>query len=206
MNRMTLLTMFLLLCLPSATWAQQPPEQRLSLGFVNGKVRDNQTVEVMRTLPRSELLDVIADGQTSLPGRLQLEQATGVVRGDGQVNLHLRHTRGTLLTEAFLTVRLMVDGHPVHAKLLSTEPATLVVPPAKQRVSLVVTEPARLWLPRNMVGDFELDMVVTAWLAEESPEAAETKPDSLLLTPLSPATPDTTAQTELFHGGRVFQG
>lgn len=206
MNRMTLLTLLVLLGLSYASRAQQAPEQRLSLGFVNGKVRDNQTVEVMRTLPRSELLDVVADGQTPLPGSLQLDQVTGVVRGDGQVSLHLRHPRGTSLTEAFLTVRLMVDGQPVPARLLSTEPVTLAVPAARQRVSLVVTEPVRLWLPRDSVGDFELDMEVTAWPAEEVPEATETKPGSLPLMPLSPAVPDTTTLTELFHADRMFQG
>ncbi|HCR3451307.1 TPA: DUF5462 family protein [Citrobacter werkmanii] len=206
MNRMTLLTLLLLVCLPPAIRAQQVSEQRFPLGFVNGKIRNNQTVEVLRPLPRSELLEAIADGTTPLPGILQIDQVTGALRGDGQVNLHLRHPRGTSLTEAFLTVRLMVDGQPVPARLLSTEPVTLAVPPARQRVSLVVTEPVRLWLPRDSVGEFELDMEVTAWPAEEAPEETEIKPDSLPLTPLSPATPDTASLSALLHGGGVFQG
>lgn len=206
MNRMTRLALLVLLCLPAVAGAQQAPEQRFALGFVNGKVRDNQTVEVMRVLPRSELLDVIADGQSPLPGSLQLDQVTGEVRSDGQLSLHLRQPRGALLTEAFLTVRLMVDGQPAPARLLSTAPVIVAVPAARQRVTLLVTEPARLWLPRDAVGEFELDMMVTAWPAEEETEAPAPAPESVPQIPLTPAIPDAAAITALLYGGGVFQG
>ncbi|MGS0640033.1 hypothetical protein, partial [Citrobacter sp. VF227] len=79
-------------------------------------------------------------------------------------------------------------------------------PAARQRVTLLVTEPARLWLPRDAVGEFELDMMVTAWPAEEETVAPAPAPESVPQVPLTPAIPDAAAITALLYGGGVFQG
>lgn len=142
--------------------AQPVPEQRLTLGVVNGQVRDNQRVEVVRVLPRGELLSLTAE-EGELPGSLELSDATGAVRGDGQLALHLRRPHGDGEAEALMTVRLEADGRPVAVQVLSASPLTVAVPAAVRRVSLTVTEPVRLLLPRSATGEFALDMAVTGY-------------------------------------------
>lgn len=170
------------LLLPVPVRAVPVPEQRLSLGVVNGQVRDNQVVEVIRTLPRSELLVLRAEDQ-SLPGSLVLSEATGTVRDDGQLAVHVRRQAVSAGQEALMTVRLEVDGRAQRIRLLSTSPLILQVPEATRLVTLRVTEPVRLFLPRGAPGNFALDMEITGYPpADEVPASA-----------LSPAVPETQA-------------
>lgn len=180
-----------LLAMLSPAQASPAPEQRLSLGFVSGQVRDNQKVEVIRTLPRSSLLSLNADGRTPLPATLVFGDARAQVQGDGQLQLQLGlHDEAP---QAWLTVRVMADGQPVTARLLSTEPPVLAVPAVRRHLGLEVTAPARLLLPRDVSRDFEVTADITGWSAPPDsvpapdPAPAPDIPPSLPLVPLQPA-------------------
>lgn len=135
-------------------------EKYMPLGVVNGQVRDNQRLEVKRTLPFPELYR--EEDPNVLPVSLLIRQATAQKGESGTLLLTLSQVLPdggiTLIT---VNVELLIDGKKVRADFQEQGADVLIpVPPAYHQVVLRSDTPVTLAVPANWRGDIRVVMEI----------------------------------------------
>ncbi|HCL4891442.1 TPA: DUF5462 family protein [Salmonella enterica] len=138
-------------------------ERQMPLGVVNGQVKDNQRVEVMRTLPTPELYRETDAGK--LPDELCIRNATARAGDNGTVWLTVSRPlpEGKTASVA-VRVALWVDGHRVATGYREAGlDVVLPVPAAQKEVVLRSDTPVTLAVPAGWRGPVQPEMEIEGW-------------------------------------------
>ena len=138
-------------------------EKQMPLGVVNGQVKDNQRVEVTRTLPSPELYRETDAGK--LPAALRIRNVSARSGDNGTVWLTVsRPLPEGKTTSVAVRVTLWADGYRV-ATGYREEGLDVVVPvPAAQKeVVLRSDTPVTLAVPAGWRGAVQAEMEIEGW-------------------------------------------
>lgn len=138
-------------------------ERQMPLGVVNGQVKDNQRVEVTRTLPSPELYRETDAGK--LPTELRIRNATARAGDNGTVWLTVSRPlpEGKAVSVA-VRVALWVDGRRVVVGYREDGlDVVLPVPAAQKEVVLRSDTPVTLAVPAGWRGPVQPDMEIEGW-------------------------------------------
>lgn len=138
-------------------------ERQMPLGVVNGQVKDNQRVEVTRTLPSPELYRETDTGK--LPAELRVRNASARAGDNGTVWLTVFRAlpEGKTVSVA-VRAALWVDGHRVATGYREEGlDVVLPVPAARKEVLLRSDTPVTLAVPAGWRGMVQPEMVIEGW-------------------------------------------
>lgn len=139
-------------------------EKQMPLGVVNGLVKDNQRVEVTRTLPSPELYretDV-----ANLPTELRIRNASARMGDNGTVWLTISEplASGEKMSVT-ARIAIWVDGTKVPTGYREEGmDVVLPVPPAQKEVVLRSDTPVTLAVPAGWRGELRQEMVIEGWM------------------------------------------
>lgn len=138
-------------------------ERQMPLGVVNGQVKDNQRVEVTRTLPSPELYRETVAG--NLPAELRIRNASARAGDNGTVWLTVSRPlpEGKTASVA-VRVALWVDGRRVATGYREEGlDVVLPVPAAQKEVVLRSDTPVTLAVPAGWRGIVQPEMEIEGW-------------------------------------------
>lgn len=138
-------------------------ERQMPLGVVNGQVKDNQRVEVTRTLPTPELYRETNAG--NLPDELRIRNAIARAGDNGTVWLTVsRSLPEGKTTSVAVRVALWVDGHKVASGYREAGlDVVLPVPAAQKEVVLRSDTPVTLVVPAGWRGLVQPEIEIEGW-------------------------------------------
>lgn len=138
-------------------------ERQMPLGVVNGQVKDNQRVEVTRTLPTPDLYRETDAGK--LPAVLRIRNVSARAGDNGTVWLTVSRPlpEGKTVSVA-VRMTLWVDGHRVATGYREEGlDVVLPVPAAQREVVLRSDTPVTLAVPAGWRGAVQPEMVIEGW-------------------------------------------
>ncbi|EAO9944418.1 fimbrial protein [Salmonella enterica subsp. enterica serovar Havana] len=138
-------------------------ERQMPLGVVNGQVKDNQRVEVTRTLPSPELYRETDAGK--LPAELRVRNASARAGDNGTVWLTVSRPLPEGKTASVsVRVALWVDGQRVATGYREEGlDVVLPVPAAQKEVVLRSDTPVTLAVPAGWRGVVQPEMEIEGW-------------------------------------------
>ncbi|EBT5667983.1 fimbrial protein [Salmonella enterica] len=155
----TLITVLAVACPPAAA---KDTEKVQHLGVVNGQVKDNQVVEVSRSLNDPVLYKT--DSPEVLPQVLRIRDATARAGNNGSVWLTTTGQPLVNQRSAGITanVRLWVDGKVVPVNWVQQGVDVLIhSPEALQQVMLQADGPVIMQVPANWRGSLQVPLEIT---------------------------------------------
>lgn len=138
-------------------------ERQMPLGVVNGQVKDNQRVEVTRTLPSPVLYRATESG--NLPAELRIRNASARAGDNGTVWLTVsRQLPEGKTASVAVRVALWVDGRRV-ATGYREEGLDVVLPVAAAQKEVVLRSdtPVTLAVPTGWRGMVQPEMEIEGW-------------------------------------------
>lgn len=138
-------------------------EKQMPLGVVNGQVKDNQRVEVTRTLPSPELYR--ETDAAKLPTELRVRNASARAGDNGTIWLTVSRPlpEGKTVSVA-VRAALWVDGHRVVTGYWEAGlDVVLPVPAAQKEVVLRSDTPVTLAVPAGWRGVVQPEMEIEGW-------------------------------------------
>ncbi|ENF8269133.1 DUF5462 family protein [Salmonella enterica] len=156
-----LITAWAVACPPAAA---QDTEKMQHLGVVNGQVKDNQVVEVTRTLTDPVLYKV--DAPEALPQTLRVRNATARRADNGAVWVTTRQVlAGQQVAGVTTKVTLWADGKSEPAVFTAQGTDVLISLPQdmtpRQQVMLRSDSPVTLQVPANWRGSLQVPLEIT---------------------------------------------
>ncbi|MCX8980936.1 DUF5462 family protein [Citrobacter portucalensis] len=149
---------------PAAIAGAEYAERHIQLGPVNGALRDNQMVEVSRTLSDPVLFHTDLQTAGFMPHSLIVKDVRGVESGDGALKLYAQRQQATSQngTDSVVmeyVVRLWIDGKSTPLAW-SQQGHNLVVkvPSGTQTVSLRSDGPVTLQIPKGYRGALSIPL------------------------------------------------
>ncbi|MEC6798948.1 DUF5462 family protein [Photobacterium sp. S4TG1] len=134
------------------------------LGTVNGKVINNQYIEITKSLSNATLLTVRQQDIKTILQYLEIENATLNENNDGNVTITITKPLGTGVMTIRAVLGLRLNGQ--HVNMVGEQKGTTVrfiIPTAFKQLAVNVERPLRIQLPMSYRGPLNATLDITGW-------------------------------------------
>ncbi|MGL5236685.1 MAG: DUF5462 family protein [Plesiomonas shigelloides] len=163
MKKTALLSLLIaLLSSHSTTSLAESNNKTIQLGTVNGRVINEQTIEINKALSDPVLFLAKQESLSKKLTRLDINNAKIITKDERNIIIYVKDETKNI--QARLTIELLVDGKKtqIQGRTIGSD-VSISVPDNVKLVELRTLGPIFLLVPRSYRGDFKFALDITGW-------------------------------------------
>ncbi|MEG0171433.1 MAG: DUF5462 family protein [Acinetobacter sp.] len=144
-------------------------ETYINLGFINGKVKDNQIIEINRSLPNPILFRTKKNTLNATLYRIVFKDSQARQGDNGRIQLYTHWQKGTInggvdKFNSMINIALLINDRLFPIQFTESQgQVNIVIPEWAENIEIRAESPFKLQLPRGYKGIISLPFVIEGW-------------------------------------------